>query len=39
MLQYIGFGEVLNIFVLPFIGLACTLVWFFRHRREDRENS
>jgi len=37
MFRYIGFGEILNIFVLPFIGFACCLIWYLRHRKEDRE--
>ena len=36
MFQYIGAGEVINIFVLPFIGLAMSLVWYARHRKEDK---
>lgn len=39
MFQYIGIGELLNIFVLPFIGLVMSLVWFIRHRKEDREDN
>lgn len=38
MFQYIGFGEILNIFVLPFIGLIMAIVWVVRHRDEDRED-
>lgn len=37
MFQYIGIGEIINIFILPFIGLAMSLIWFFRHRKDDRE--
>lgn len=37
MFEYIGFGEIINIFVLPFIGLAMCLVWYFKHRKEDME--
>lgn len=37
MFQYIGIGEILNIFVFPFLGLVMSLVWFIRHRREDSE--
>ncbi len=37
MFEYIGIGEIINLFILPFIGLAMSLIWYFRHRKEDTE--
>lgn len=37
MFQYIGIGEIINIFVLPFVGLAMCLIWYFKYRNEDKE--
>ncbi|MGW8114026.1 hypothetical protein ACVS9P_02385 [Caproicibacterium sp. NSD3] len=38
MFQFIGFGEILNIFVLPFIGLLLSVLWVIHHRNEDKED-
>lgn len=34
MFQYIGFAEIINIFVLPFIGLALNLIWLFSKKKK-----
>lgn len=33
MFQNIGFAEILNIFVFPFIGLALNLIWLFSKKK------
>jgi hypothetical protein len=35
MFKHIGFGEIVNIFILPFVGFAMCLVWYFKHKNED----
>ena len=30
MFEYIGIGEIINIFILPFIGLAMCLIWYLK---------
>lgn len=34
--MHLGVGEILNIFVLPYIGFVFALVWYLKHRKEDR---
>lgn len=38
MFKYIGFGEILNIFVLPFVGFFITLIWYLRYKKEDESS-
>lgn len=37
MMEYIGVMEILTAFVLPPIGVILSVIWYFRHRAEDRE--
>ena len=39
MFKYIGTGEVLNLFVFPFIGLILNLAWVFLGNKKDKQNS
>jgi len=33
MFEYLGAMEILNIFVLPFVGLALNLIWVFSEKK------
>lgn len=37
MFEWIGLGEIINIFILPFIGLIMSIVWFFYPVKDDRQ--
>ena len=36
MFQYIGLGEILTMFVFPFVGLILNIVWLVTGDRNDR---
>ena len=37
MFQYIGLGEILTMFVFPFIGLLLNIIWIVKCKDDDTE--
>jgi len=37
MFKYIGLAEIINIFILPYIGLILCLIWYFSENKNNKK--